>query len=56
MSAKAVMSEIGMVTIGISDALIECRKIMMMITTRAIASRMVMNTLRIDRSMNIVES
>ena len=43
-----------MVTIGMIEALSECRKNMMIRTTSAIASRIVSNTELTDCSMNVV--
>ena len=52
MSAKAPISETGMVTIGMSVARNERRKKKITSTTSAIASTMVVNTAAIERSMN----
>ena len=56
MIAKVATSEIGMVMIGIIEALSECRKNMMIRMTSAMASRIVVNTDLTDCSMNCVES
>ncbi len=55
-SAKAPISEIGIVTKGIIVPRSERRKKKMTSTTRPIASAMVENTFLIERSMKIEES
>ncbi len=54
--AKAPISDTGMVTSGMTVARSERRKTKMISATRRIASAMVMNTARIERSMNTEES
>jgi hypothetical protein len=55
-SAKAPISDTGMVTSGISVARKLRRKKKMISSTSSIASPMVLNTASIERSMNTDES
>jgi hypothetical protein len=56
MMAKAVMSDTGIVTTGMIAARKECRNKRIMRMTSAAASRIVVNTFLIERSMKTVES
>jgi hypothetical protein len=55
-SVKTPMSEIGIVTMGMIEARNERRKKKITSTTRTIASRMVMKTALIERSMKTASS